>query len=190
MKLVNLYEKPPVNWPVMVILAIAIAAILSGCLSSKELMDKAEKKDPAIVAKYARDKYPCTDLLKPDTAVIWKDTTIYIECPETTKGNDFEVIRYDTIKLPGQIKTVRVPVTMPVRTVYIDRWFEDSAKSKISAVQITNLQYDTSQLRQSRDSWKGKAKHREKENWVWRIIASVLILWQLWKIYRKIMIKI
>jgi len=190
MKIVNLYEKPAVNWPVMVMLAIAIAGILSGCSTAKELMDKAEKKDPAIVAKYARDKYPCTDLLKPDTAVIWKDTTIFIECPETTKGNDFEVIKYDTIKLPGQIKTVRVPVTMPVRTVYIDRWFEDSAKLKLYAIQVDKGIELIRVVQVENKALLKDLKHSNKENWIWRIIASVLILWQLWKIYRKIMIKI
>lgn len=170
---------------------LILIILLAGCSSAKELMDKAERKDPAIVATYARDKYPCKDLLKPDTAVIWKDTTVYIDCPDTIKGNDFEVIvtKTDTVN-NTVVRTVRVPVNMPVRTQVITKWYEDSAKLKINQVHITNLQRDTASLTASRDSWKSKAKHREKENWIWRIIATVLICWQLWKIYRKIMIKI
>ena len=170
---------------------LILIILLAGCSSAKELMDKAEKKDATIVAEYARAKYPCKDLLKPDTAVIWKDTTVYIDCPDTIKGNDFEVIvtKTDTVN-NTTVRTVRVPVNMPVRTQVITKWYEDSAKLKINQVQINSLQEDTAKLRAHVDSWKGKAKHREKENWIWRIIATVLICWQLWKIYRKIMIKI
>ena len=170
---------------------LIIILLLASCSSAKELMDKAEKKDATIVAEYARQKYPCKDLLKPDTAVIWKDTTVYIDCPDTSQGNDFGVVitKTDTVN-NTVVKTIRVPVTRPVRTQTITKWYEGSAKLKINQVQITNLQKDTAQLTASRDSWKGKAKHREKENWIWRIIASVLICWQVWKIYRKIMIKI
>lgn len=173
---------------------LILLILLAGCSSAKELMDKAEKKDATIVAEYARQKYPCKDLLKPDTAVIWKDTTVYIDCPDTIKGNDFEVIvtKTDTVN-KTTVRTVRVPVNMPVRTQVITKWYEDSAKQKICAVQIanlgvqiTNLQRDTASLTASRDNWKGKAKHRERENWIWRIIATVLICWQLWKIYRRL----
>lgn len=151
-------------------------------------MDKAEKKDATIVAKYARDKYPCKDLLKNDTAIIWKDTTIYIDCPDTSRiGNDFEVIvtKTDTVN-KTVIRTVRVPVTMPVRTQVISKWYEDSAKLKINAVQINTLQVDNKSKTDHIADLNKKVNHKTKENWIWRIIASILICWQVWKLYRKI----
>lgn len=171
----------------LIMLWVVIIAVLASCSTAKELIDKAEKKDPAIVADYARQKYPCTDLLKPDTAVVFKDTTIYVDCPDTAQlPTQYEVIRFDTLRLPGQTKTIRVPVTLPIRTQTVTRWYEDSAKLKINQIQINNLQKDTAQLTESRDNWKGKAKHREKENWIWRAIATVLICWQVFKIYKRL----
>ena len=122
---------------------LLIALLLCGCYTQKkatEQVNKANDKFPEVVAKLARDKYPCTDLLKPDTAVIWKDTVVYVDCPDTA-SNPFQVVRYDTVNkvvtLPG--RTIKVPVTIPAKTVYIDRWFEDSAKLKLNAIHINDL---------------------------------------------------
>lgn len=178
-----------IKWVWLALLTIIIIAILAGCSTAEKLLDKAEKKDPAIVAKYARDKYPCTDLLKPDTAVIWKDSVIYIECPDNT--NPFEVItvRTDTVQ-NTVIKTVRVPVTVPIQVKYITKWYEDSAKLKVAAVELSGCNTAVLKLQAANDKLSAKAAHRGKENWIWRIIATVLICWQVWRIYRKIMIKI
>ena len=122
---------------------LLIALLLCGCYTQKkatEQVNKANDKFPEVVAKLARDKYPCTDLLKPDTAVIWKDTIVYVDCPDTA-SNPFQVVRYDTVNkvvtLPG--RTIKVPVTIPAKTVYIDRWFEDSAKLKLAAIERDKL---------------------------------------------------
>ena len=122
---------------------LLIALLLCGCYTQKkatEQVNKANDKFPEVVAKLARDKYPCTDLLKPDTAVIWKDTVVYVDCPDTA-SNPFQVVRYDTVNkvvtLPG--RTIKVPVTIPAKTVYIDRWFEDSAKLKLAAIERDKL---------------------------------------------------
>ena len=171
------------GWMIIIICFIS-------CNTAKQLIDKAEKKDPAAVAAYTRDKYPCTDLLRPDTAVIWKDTTIYVDCPDQA-ANPYEVIRYDTInnvitQVVPVIKTVRVPVNMPVRTQVISKWYEDSAKLKINAVQISRLQTDTAQLRSERDRYYAKAAKRGKENWIWRIIASFFIVLWVWRKYKQL----
>ena len=183
MKVVNLYEKPKTNWPVIGLLAFVIL-LLSGCKTAQELLDKAEKKDPAIVAKLARDKYPCTELLKNDTAVIWKDTTIYIDCPDTVRTNDFEIIKYDTIN-KTVVKTIRVPVNMPVRTQVITKWYEDSAKLKIAAVNSVRQLAEIEKLQAQRDMYRDKSDHRGKENWIWRVIATILICWQVFKLLKR-----
>lgn len=175
------------KWFLIGLLCLIIIAILASCSTAKELIDKAEKKDPAAVAEYARDKYPCKDLLKPDTATLYKDTTIYVDCPDTGKiETGFETIRFDTVKLPGQLKTIRVPVTIRTAGQVITRWYEDSAKLKIASVNSTKQQAAIDKLQIERNKYKDKSDHRGKENWIWRIIASVLICWQAFKIYKRL----
>ena len=125
------------------LLVALLTGIFTGCYTpqkAQQQVDKANNKFPEVVAKLARDKYPCIDLLKPDTAVIWKDTVVYVDCPDTA-SNPFQVVRYDTVNkvvtLPG--RTIKVPVTIPAKTVYIDRWFEDSAKLKLAAIERDKL---------------------------------------------------
>jgi len=168
---------------------LLIILILAGCSTAKELLDKAERKDPAIVAKYARDKYPCTDLLKPDTAIVWRDSTIYIECPDNS--NPFEVVITKTDTVNNVVtRTIKVPVKVQIPGKVVTRWYEDSAKLKIYATELNNCNTEVQTLKASNDSLSKKAARRGKENWIWRAIATVLICWQVWKIYRKIMIKI
>jgi len=162
---------------------LLLILILTGCSTAKELLDKAEKKDPAIVAKYARDKYPCTDLLKPDTAVIWKDSTVYIDCPEVT--TTFETVRFDTIN-NVVTKIVKVPVNMPVRTQTITKWYEDSAKLKILNVEATACQESVKKLQAANDKQAIKISRKSKENWIWRIIALCLAGWTLFRFWNKL----
>ena len=178
-----------IKWVWVILLLVIIIGIIAGCSTAEKLLDKAERKDPAIVAKYARDRYPCTELLEPDTAVIWRDSVIYIECPDNTNPFEVVVIKTDTVK-NTVIKTVRVPVTVPIQVKYITKWYEDSAKLKVAAVDLQGCNTAVLKLQASNDSLKAKSDRRGKENWIWRIIASVLICWQVWKIYRKLTIKI
>ncbi len=165
---------------------VGCAYLLSSCKTAQELMDKAEKKDPAIVAKLARDKYPCKDLLKPDTTTVFKDTLIWVECPDTSRiGNDFEIIVHDTVK-HTVTKTIRIPVTLPVRTQTITKWYEDSAKLKIGSLRIAELEKANQKQTDHIADLTKKINHKTKENWIWRIIASVLIIWQVWKLYKRI----
>jgi hypothetical protein len=178
-----------VKWVWLEYLLIIVVAIIAGCRTAEKLLDKAERKDPAIVAKYARDKYPCTDLLKNDTAIIWKDSIIYIDCPDNTNPFEVVVIKTDTVK-NTVIKTVRVPVTVPIQVKYITKWYEDSAKLKIYATELNKTIVAAQKLQADKDKLTAKAARRGKENWIWRIIATVLICWQVWKIYRKITTRI
>ena len=170
---------------------LILILFLSSCSTAKELIDKAEKKDPKSVAEYAREKYPCKDLLKNDTAVIWRDSTIYIECPDTSANNPYEVVRFDTVnnvitKIVPVIKTIRVPVNVPIRTQVITKWYEDSAKMKIYATDLSGCNTANENLQASNDSLSTKAAHRGKENWIWRIIASFFILLFIWRKYRQL----
>ena len=190
-KTIDMYPKHP-NRPVIIVLIILAIVVmvnfLTGCSTAKQLIDKAEKKDAAAVAKYTREKYPCTDLLKPDTTTIYQDSLIYIDCPDSvTNGSDYTdgkvIIKYDTIN-NVVTRVVKVPVHLQSAVKYITKWYEDSAKLKLNSLTITGLQSDTAALRIDRDKYKAKAERRGKENWIWRAIALVLIAWQIIKLYR------
>lgn len=155
----------------------------SRCSTPEKLISKAMAKDPAAVAKATRDLFPCTDLLKADTAMVFRDSLIYIDCPDTTRNSPYEVTVYDTATRVVT-KTIRIPVTVRLPAQVITRWYEDSAKIFLLHKDVQRLQADTAQLRASRDEWRGKAKHRATENWIWRAIATVLIFIfaiRLWK---------
>ncbi len=150
-------------------------------------VNKADAKYPEIVAKLARDKYPCTELLKNDTAVIFKDTTIYVDvdCPDTSSTNNFETIRTDTIN-KVITKTVRVPVNVQLPQKIITKYFEDSAKLKLASIDLNKANTAIEKLQASNDQLSKQNSRKSKENWVWRIIALCLICWQVFKIYKRL----
>jgi len=122
---------------------LIFAIILTGCYTQQKAIQEVNKADdhfPQVVAKLARDKYPCNDILRPDTAVIFRDSTIYVDCPETP-SNDFATgYRVDTVKLHDSIiRYIKVPVHIQLPTQVITKWYEDSAKLKIAAVLTNDL---------------------------------------------------
>lgn len=168
----------------VVILLLAIISVLASCSTAKELLDKAEKKDPAIVATYARDKYPCTDLLKPDTATIWRDSTVYIECPDSIPAT-YETVRYDTVN-NTITRVVKVPVTIRTAGQVITRWYEDSAKLKLYRLQVEGLQSDTANYRKQMHKLTGKVSTRNK----WLLWLLVVVVCETLWILRKHILKL
>lgn len=187
MKTVDMYPKRKPDYPLLVMILLAAALIIScftGCYTQKKATDqvnKANDKYPDVVAKLARDKYPCTDLLKPDTAILYRDTTVYIECPDSIPST-FEVIRRDTVN-NTVVRTVRVPVTLPVKTVYIDRWYEDSAKLKLMVSQVASIQKENEKLQAKNDTLSARIKTRTKLMWLFVIIAAGLTVWTFRKLF-------
>ena len=74
---------------------------------------------------------------------------------------------------------------MPVRTQVITKWYEDSAKLKIAAVNSVRQLAEIDKLQAQRDMYKDKSDHRGKENWIWRVIAIILICWQVFKLLKR-----
>lgn len=182
MKNTELPYNTGVAWTVVLcLIAMAFISALTGCYTQKkatEQVEKANDKFPAVVAKMARDKYPCKDLLKPDTTTIYQDSIILveIECPDVPT----EVIRVDTVN-NVITRTVRVPVNMPVQIRTVTKWYEDSAKLKLFTLQVESLQADTASLRQETVKLSGKVSSRNK--WLlWLIIICACeTLWILRK---------
>jgi len=168
----------------LMLLAIIVIAILAGCTTAEKLLNKAEQKDPAIVAKYARDKYPCTELLRPDTSIVYRDSLVLveIECPELIEPTT--IVKIDTVN-NVITKTIRVPVNMPIRTQTITKWYEDSAKLKLYDVALNKANTANEKLQAANDKLTVKVARKNKENWIWRAIALCLLAWQGWKLYRR-----
>lgn len=184
---------------IQLILIGLLIMLFSSCYTSQKAtqqVNKANDKFPEIVAKMARDKYPCTDLLKPDTSVIYQDSLVYIDCPDSiTNGKDYTdgkvIIKYDTIN-NVITRTVKVPVTVQSQTKYITKWFEDSSKLFILNQSNQVLQKNNDNLQSDKDKLTKKVANKNKELWIWRIIALALIVWQgikLWKNLTTIKIK-
>lgn len=157
----------------LIIIGLLIMSF-SRCKTAQELIAKAEKKDPAAIAEYARDKYPCTEILLGDTTTIYEDSLVFIDCPDSnyTPG-DYANVHRDTLLLPGQVRTVRVPVKISVPGQVITRWYEDSAKLKIAAVQNSACIKERDSLQAENKTLQRKATNSGIENWIWRILAAV-----------------
>ena len=159
---------------------ILIILVFSGCYTAEKAarqVNKANYKHPEVVAKLARDIYPCTDLLKDDTTIFLRDTLIYIECPDNiTPDKTYEVVRYDTLN-KTITKIVRVPVNLPIITQVVTKWYEDSAKLKIASIQAIKLTADN-------ESLQGKLSRRTKYLWWLLALCIGLTVW----IFRKLFI--
>ena len=150
------------NWRLFIfgiILLILIIAGLSACTTAEKLTYKAISKDKAKVAEITRAEFPCTTT-KADTVISTKDSLIWIECPDNTVVTAADYTGPDTvtriIRLPGSVRTVRVPVTLPVKTVTIVQKVEDSAKIYVLQAATLKLQADNDKLRgkvHSRNTW-------------------------------------
>lgn len=165
---------------------LLIILLFTGCYTQKkatEQVEKANDKFPAVVAKLARDKYPCKDLLKPDTTTIYQDSIILveIECPDVPT----EVIRVDTVN-NVITRTVRVPVNMPVQVRTITKWYEDSAAVYLLTKDLESAKFANTKLTDENVSLSSKVARKSKENWIWRIIAIILAAWTVFRFWNKI----
>jgi len=187
MKNTELPYNTGVAWTVVLcLIAMAFISALTGCYTQKkatEQVEKANDKFPAVVAKMARDKYPCKDLLKPDTTTIYQDSIILveIECPDVPT----EVIRVDTVN-NVITRTVRVPVNMPVQTRYITKWYQDSAAMYLLTKDLETAKFANTKLSDENNALSKKVARKSKENWIWRIIALILIGWTVFRFWNKI----
>lgn len=120
----------------LLILLVAIVSAFTGCSKYTEQVAENQSKKalvyhPKVIAKIARDAFPCIDK-KVDTVITQKDSLIYIDCPDVSNGTATDYAGVDTIYktvtkvTPG--KTVKVPVYLPVKTITIEKKIEDSAK--------------------------------------------------------------
>ena len=145
----------------LIIIIIFFTACNATKQSAKHLY-KAIKKDRVYVAKVTRDSFPCTELFRTDTAFVYTDSTVWIECPDYST----EDLLFDTTRLPNKTtKTVPYKVRFVVNT--ITKYKEDSAKIFIA-------QKETAAAKEEKEKYKGKAARR-KSLIIW-LSTAVLIL--------------
>lgn len=126
-------------------LLFALLIIFAGCYSAKKATRQATRAmtvHPAKVLPIFRGKYPCVDTGKADTTIVNTDTTIWVDCPDTAYSplHDTTFIRVPgkTVQLPE--KTIRVPVTMPVKTVTIVKEIEDLSRIAEMDLKVKELE--------------------------------------------------
>lgn len=167
---------------------LLLILILTGCYSAKKAqqqVDKADSTYPEIVAKLARDKYPCTDLLKPDTTVIYQDSLVYIECPEITPVNPFEIVRVDTVN-NIVTRTVKVPVNIRIPGTTIIKWYEDSAKIALYIIDINRYSQENQKQAAKIGKLEKKIGIKNKELWVYRSLLLLILLYLAYKFWKNI----
>lgn len=119
----------------LTMIIVALIGMVSCSKYTEQVAETQSKKalvyHPKVIAKIARDAFPCIDK-KVDTVITQKDSLIYIDCPDVSNGTATDYAGVDTIYktvtkvTPG--KTVKVPVYLPVKTITIEKKIEDSAK--------------------------------------------------------------
>src|SRR4051794_33434030 len=107
-----------------------MAGVLTVCLlfscygpkKAQRQVSKALVKQPTVVAKIARDAFPCVPI-RFDTTITDHDTTVVIECPDfsSEEGDDYFSTPDTMVKRNVITRIVKVPVTLPVQTITITR---------------------------------------------------------------------
>jgi len=131
---------------------------------------KAMNVYPLKVLPIFRGQYPCVDVNKADTVIVNTDTTIWVDCPDTIPASQYFTL-HDTVLIRAnspQLKTIKVPVTLPVKTVTIVKEIEDLSR-------VTQMSLQLSVAEKERDEWKAKSKN--KSSWIrWLALAIVGLL--------------
>lgn len=119
-----------VKWILSLVAGAAFLICFGGCYNSQKATKQTNKaliKFPAVVAKIARDAFPCI-VVKSDTSYNYYDTTIMADCPAVPIIKDTVKIYFSLPSIPKIIQ-VPVKVEVPARTITIK--IIDSAFNKI-----------------------------------------------------------
>ncbi len=166
------------------VLSVFVSYIFSSCNPVKKAekhINKAYKEDKATVARKMEVWFPCIPLAT-DTLYDSVDNIVFVECDSVFTHDS--LIEYIPVK-----KYINVPCV----TKTIIKTVEDSSKTFLAyktrdsiAAVLNNTQDSLKTARATISTQKAIIKHKGKENWIWRIIALVLIGWQGIKIYNRL----
>ena len=127
--------------------------LLGGCYTqfkAVKQVDKALARYPQIVAKIALDSFPC-DVIRIDTIISVNDTTIEVIYPH-----------FDTSIIDTVILTKKVFVKLPIKTVYITKVVESTAKLVIAKASLDSSNNVICELKKVNDELTGKVEKKNK----------------------------
>lgn len=178
---------------IQLILIGLVIMCFSRCSTPEKLISKAMAKDPAAVAKATRDLFPCKDLLRNDTAMVFRDSLIYIDCPDTARTSPYDT---DTAFMTPTLfnahsgtpatRTIRIPVTDRLPGQVITRWYEDSASLFLLHKDIEHMQADTAQLHKNLTSMTSNRNWYRKWFFIELGLLFILLVLALWKFWKRL----
>lgn len=134
---------------------LVAAFLLGGCYTQNKAVKQVNKalgSYPEIVARIALDSFPC-NVIKVDTTITHFDTTIEVIYPHF----DTILSRIDTI-----YGTKKVYVKLPVKTVYITKSIESTAKLTILNARFDSLTKVTTSIQKSNEDLTSKVGRKNK----------------------------
>jgi hypothetical protein len=146
---------------------LVAAFLLGGCYTQNKAVKQVNKalgSYPEIVAKIALDSFPC-DVIRIDTIISVRDSII--QCIPVE--NFTTLSRIDTI-----YGTKKVFVKLPIKTTYITRIVESTAKLTIINAQLDSVNNVIRELQKSKDELSGKVERKNKV--IWWLIGLLLLL--------------
>ena len=144
---------------------------------------KANDKYPESIAKLVRGWYPCT-ITETNTVIETRDSIVYVDCPDLPQiiHEPSDTVYWDRVVNKVEVKTVKVPVHLPVEIRYITKWVEDSAKIfvltndlKTAVKKADDLQIRVDTMTDKRDYWRIR----------FFILLGIVILYAALKVYSK-----
>jgi len=164
------------NWLVAVLL-------LGGCYSqykATKQVGKALGSYPQIVAKIAQDSFPC-DVIRIDTIISVSDTIVEVQPIE----NFTTLSQIDTI-----YGTKKVFIKLPIKTTYITRIVESTAKLVIINAQLDSVNNAICELQKANNELTGKIAKKNKAIWWFIALVAGLLLPYVIHIFKLLNIKI
>lgn len=159
------------KWIFAYVVGFLTLIYFGSCYNTKKAEKQTRKaliEYPAVVAKIARDAFPCI-ITKSDTLISYTDTTIVVNCPT---GNDFEggdisssgeVIKHDTLNVHDTVQHFRkVAIKIPLKIIDITQHIADSAQNKVLQAGIDNLNMTIAKMQHTIESDTETIKSKNK----------------------------
>lgn len=140
-----------------------VVSLLGGCYTqfkATKQVGKALAHYPQIVARIALDSFPC-DVIRIDTVIYERDTIVEYIAIENTSS------QIDTIFGTKFVK-------LPIRTTYITKVVESTAKLTIINAQLDSVNNVIRELQKSKDEITSKVVRKNKT--IYWLLAFIFVL--------------
>jgi len=162
-------------WLLMTILiGILLIALCSGCNTAKKAVRQSTNaiaNHPKEVLPIFRGAFPCVET-SADTTFFINDTTIYVDCPDSVSASQYFTL-HDTVIVAGKTiikegKTIRVPVTLPQKTITVVKTVEDLSRIAEKDIVIKETQDKADKFENGMDKWR---------KWFFILLGITLVSW-------------